>query len=82
MFEIAPREDPFHLLTSARQHAALEDAYLFGVRLRLVATEAGISEAAQLAASLGASKLTTPSLEDVFVSLARRQAVSAEKVKS
>ena len=82
MFEITPREDPFNLLASAREHAALEDAYLFGVRLRLVATEAGITEAARLAASLGASKETTPSLEDVFVSLARRQAVSAEKVKS
>jgi ABC-2 type transport system ATP-binding protein len=82
MFEIDPREDPFNLLSSARPHAALEDAYLFGVRLRLVATEAGITEAAALAASLGTSKPTVPSLEDVFVSLARRQAVSVEKVAS
>jgi len=82
MFEIDPREDPFTLLSSAKQHAALEDAYLFGVRLRLVATQAGVDEAARLAASFGASKKTTPSLEDVFVSLARRQAASAEKVAS
>jgi ABC-2 type transport system ATP-binding protein len=82
MFEIDPREDPFTLLSTAKTHDALEDAYLFGVRLRLVATPAGVESAAQLAASFGASKKTTPSLEDVFVSLARRQAASAEKVAS
>ena len=67
-------EDPFTLLPAARKSAALEDAYLFGVRLRLVATLDGMTDAAQLADSFGPSQTTEPTLEDVFVSLARRQA--------
>jgi ABC-2 type transport system ATP-binding protein len=82
IFEIEPREDPFTLLPAAKESAALEDAYLFGVRLRLVATRAGITDAAQLASTFGASATTEPTLEDVFVSLARRQAAATEKVIS
>jgi ABC-2 type transport system ATP-binding protein len=82
IFEIDPNADPFALLATARTSAALEDAYLFGVRLRLVATPAGTSEAARLAATFGSSRATEPSLEDVFVSLARHYAKPAEKVAS
>ena len=74
IFEIDPESDPFTLLPAAKGHAALEDAYLFGVRLRLVATAAGVSEAAQLAETFGATRTMEPSLEDVFVSLARKRA--------
>jgi ABC-2 type transport system ATP-binding protein len=74
IFEIDPREDPFTLLPIAKESAALEDAYLFGVRLRLVATRVGITDAARLASTFGMSATTEPTLEDVFVSLARRQA--------
>jgi len=81
IFEVDPREDPFTLLPEARKSAALEDAYLFGVRLRLVATRDGMTDAARLANSFGRSQTTEPTLEDVFVSLARRQAAT-EKVKS
>jgi ABC-2 type transport system ATP-binding protein len=82
MFEIEPREDPFTLLPIAQQNRSLEDCYLFGVRLRLVATHAGTADAAQLASTFGRSRTTEPTLEDVFVSLARRQAKATEKVTS
>jgi ABC-2 type transport system ATP-binding protein len=82
ILEIATQEDPFAVLSAAKGHAALEDAYLFGVRLRLVATPDGVDHARRFAASLGESAAANPSLEDVFVSLARRHAAATEKVKS
>ena len=82
ILEIEPAGDPFALLPAARSHAALEDAYLFGVRLRLVAAPAKIEDAARYEASLGDPSVVTPSLEDVFVSLARRHAAATEKVTS
>ena len=81
IFEVDAREDPFTVLPIAQQSALLEDAYLFGVRLRLVATAAARQEASQLAASFGVVSTSEPTLEDVFVSLARRQ-TDAEKVAS
>ena len=83
IFEIEPHGDPFAILPHARGNPALEDAYLFGVRLRLVAAPGGEREAAALAATFGVSRHSAPSLEDVFVSLARRQSARpAEKVTS
>src|SRR5262245_60731723 len=82
IFEVNPREDPFTLLPAARTSQALEDAYLFGVRMRLVATHDGTADAVRLAESFGPSQTTEPTLEDVFVSLARRQAAATEKVLS
>jgi ABC-2 type transport system ATP-binding protein len=71
IFEVQPSSDPFALLPEARRHAALEDAYLSGLRLRLIATPGGVALASTLATTLGASHAVDPSLEDVFVSLAR-----------
>lgn len=82
MFEVDTPGDPFAVLPAARQSAAIEDAYLFGLRLRLVATRAGVADAAALASSFGSPRTTDPTLEDVFVSLARRQAAAMEKVQS
>jgi ABC-2 type transport system ATP-binding protein len=82
IFEVDPSGDPFALLPAARANAALEDAYLFGVRLRLVATTAGVRDAAQFASSIGPVRTLEPSLEDVFVSLARRRQAVQEKVAS
>jgi ABC-2 type transport system ATP-binding protein len=73
IFEVQPSGDPFAVLPEVRRHAALEDAYLFGVRLRLVATQSGIALAGSLATTFGASHVADPSLEDVFVSLARQR---------
>jgi ABC-2 type transport system ATP-binding protein len=83
VIEIQPSGDPFAGLASAALHPALEDAYLFGVRIRLVARPGQEENASRLAAGLGAARGTDPSLEDVFVSLARRQSTQpAQKVIS
>jgi ABC-2 type transport system ATP-binding protein len=82
IFDVAPGRDPFDLLPIAKDNPAFEDAYLFGVRLRLVAAAGAHAEAARVAASFGVSQTAHPSLEDVFVSLGRRQKAAAEKVKS
>ena len=82
MFEVDTTGDPFGVLPAARHNPAVEDAYLFGVRLRMVATHGGVAEAAALASSCGAARPTDPTLEDVFVSLAPRQTAATEKVQS
>jgi hypothetical protein len=82
MFEIDTAGDPFVALPPHVKARRVEDAYLFGVRLRIVATRTGISDAASLASHLGLARPTEPTLEDVFVSLARRQVTASEKVQS
>jgi ABC-2 type transport system ATP-binding protein len=74
--------DPFGALARVRTHPALEDAYLFGKRVRVVAREGEADGARAALAALGAPAEADPSLEDVFVSLARRQAREREKVTS
>ena len=83
IFEVLPPGDPFAALAGVRGDAALEDAYLFGVRLRAVARPGAAAAAGNLLAPLGTSVPAEPSLEDVFVSLARRQtAAAAERVRT
>ena len=82
ILEVDTREDPFSVLTDAKTHSAIEDVYLFGARLRLVAHPSTVDEAARFATGLGSSTAAKPSLEDVFVSLARQYAASTEKVAS
>ena len=83
IFEVAPQGDPFVALSGMRSDASLEDAYLFGVRLRAVARPGEAAAAGRLLASLGAPVPAEPSLEDVFVSLARRQTgAAAERVRA
>jgi ABC-2 type transport system ATP-binding protein len=79
ILEVMPRLDPFSVLDEARTHQALEDAYLFGERLRLVSTASGTVSTAALAASLGTASPIEPSLEDVFISLARQHAAAAAR---
>jgi ABC-2 type transport system ATP-binding protein len=73
LFEETPAGDPFEALSRVRSDAALEDAYLFGVRLRAVARPGREADARRLLAAAGSPRPAEPSLEDVFVSLARRK---------
>ena len=82
LFEVVVEGDPFAVLKKVRGNGALEDAYLFGVRLRAVAQPGRESDAQRLVAPLGRAIPAEPSLEDVFVSLARRQAAPQEAVTS
>jgi len=82
ILEIEPRDDPFAALQGAKSQPALEDAYLFGTLLRFVARPSALNEASRLASSLGSSMPAEPSLEDVFISLARQHAAATEKVAS
>ena len=82
IFEIVTEGDPFEALSRIRGDAALEDAYLFGVRLRVVIEPGREADARRLVALLGEVRSAEPSLEDVFVSLARRRAAPREAVAS
>jgi ABC-2 type transport system ATP-binding protein len=82
ILEVEPREDPFGTLAGAKSHSAIEDVYLFGTKLRLVAHPSSVDDATRFASSLGPFIPANPSLEDVFVSLARQHAASTEKVAS
>jgi ABC-2 type transport system ATP-binding protein len=80
LFEVRVGGEPFQALDAVRAHPALEDAYLFGRRLRVVAREGEVPSARAALAAFGAVTAPGPSLEDVFVSLARRQARPKDKV--
>jgi ABC-type multidrug transport system ATPase subunit len=82
ILEISPREDPFVSLQRAKSQPSLEDVYLFGTQLRFVAQPAALEDANRLAASFGSYAQSDPSLEDVFVSLARQHAAATDKVAS
>ncbi len=78
LFEETPAGDPFEALSRVRGDAALEDAYLFGVRLRAVARHGREDAARRVLAAAGSPQPAEPSLEDVFVSLARRKSAGAQ----
>ncbi len=80
LLEVPAGPQPFETLGRLRSSPSLEDAYLMGVRLRAVARAGQTETARALLAPLGAARETDPSLEDVFVSLARSYAETKEKV--
>jgi ABC-2 type transport system ATP-binding protein len=82
IFEAEVAGDPFEPLAAIQGHPALEDAYLFGRRLRVVAAEGSGPAAREALLAFGAPRLAEPSLEDVFVSLARKQRPPADRVPS
>ena len=72
LLEVEPAGDPFDSLPIVQAHDAIEDAYLFGMKLRAIG-RSGLEAAARDAiGGLGVLGDAEPSLEDVFVSLARR----------
>ena len=78
LLEVPLGSEPFAALASVKGDPSLEDAYLFGRRLRAVSRAGGADAAARLLARLGTPAPAEASLEDVFVSLARSAARSAE----
>jgi ABC-2 type transport system ATP-binding protein len=74
LLEVPLHSEPFAALASVRGDSSLEDAYLYGRRLRAVARPDAGPDAARLLARFGAPVTAEPSLEDVFVSLARTAA--------
>jgi ABC-2 type transport system ATP-binding protein len=82
IFEVVPPMDPFEALSEIKDASSLEDAYLFGSRLRAVARPGGEREAMGVVARFGEPAAAEPSLEDVFVSLARQQPRATERVSA
>ena len=73
IFEVVPPGDPFEALSAIERDPSLEDAYLFGRRLRALARPGETAAGQRLLGRFGESIVAEPSLEDVFVSLARKQ---------
>ncbi|MBL8111255.1 MAG: ABC transporter ATP-binding protein [Acidobacteria bacterium] len=82
IFEVVPPGEPFAALAAVRDDAALEDSYLFGVRLRAVAKAGRAQDVATLLSRFGTPTAAEPSLEDVFVSLARSYAAASQPAVS
>jgi ABC-2 type transport system ATP-binding protein len=80
IFEVIPPGDPFEALSRMEAAPALEDAYLFGRRLRGVARPGESDAVERLLSRFGEPSPADPSLEDVFVSLARKHAADEQEV--
>jgi len=80
LFESLPGGDPFDALSTLAGHPALEDAYLHGIRLRAVARPGEGDRVRGLLAGVGSVEPADPTLEDVFVSLARQRAGALPQV--
>jgi ABC-2 type transport system ATP-binding protein len=74
ILEVRTDVDPFAIVKELQRDPALEDVYLFGLTVRAVAGEGQGGRVRQLLAQWGAAEEAEPSLEDVFVSLARKRA--------
>ena len=82
MLEVRPRTDAFEVLSRLRGNSAFEDVYLHGLTVRAVEarTHPARASARDLLTSHGTAVDAEPSLEDVFVSLARKRVRSQEAV--
>jgi ABC-type multidrug transport system ATPase subunit len=80
ILEIRVDGDPFDVVKQLRGNDALEDVYLFGLTVRAVAKEGQTAQVRDLLAPWGEPEEAEPSLEDVFVSLARKRVQTKELV--
>jgi ABC-2 type transport system ATP-binding protein len=73
LLEVTPDRDPFIAMNELQQQPSVEDAYLYGLTLRVVSAPDRLQDAATLMAPFGHVSRTEPTLEDAFVALVRRQ---------
>jgi ABC-2 type transport system ATP-binding protein len=73
LIEVRPSKDPFVAMSEAQHHASIEDAYLYGVTLRVVSAPNQVTQASSALAPLGEVTSAEPSLEDAFVALVRQR---------
>jgi ABC-2 type transport system ATP-binding protein len=78
LVEVALERDAFATLARLRPQAIFEDVYLAGRRMRAVLRRGDERPAMAALAALGPTAATEPSLEDVFVSLARSRAAKGD----
>jgi len=79
LFEVEVTHDAFTTLATLRPLSMFEDVYLAGRRLRAVLAAGAEREAIARLGLQGLAREAEPSLEDVFVSLARKRAPGAEE---
>jgi ABC-2 type transport system ATP-binding protein len=82
ILEVRPDLDPFDVVNQLKGDASLEDVYLFGLTVRAVAREGETPRVRELLGKWGTPEEAEPSLEDVFVSLARQRTGSKELVSA
>jgi ABC-2 type transport system ATP-binding protein len=80
ILEVRTDVDPFAIVKELKGDPALEDVYLFGLTVRAVAEEGQAGRVRQLLEKWGKPEEAEPSLEDVFVSLARKRVQTKELV--
>jgi ABC-2 type transport system ATP-binding protein len=80
ILEVRPEGDSFEVVKELQRDASFEDVYLFGLTVRAVAKEGQTARVRELLAKWGAPEEAEPSLEDVFVSLARQRVRAKEVV--
>ena len=73
LIEVAPSGDPFGAMNDAAKEASVEDAYLYGLTLRVVSAAGQRDAVAHEMGRLGQVKPAEPSLEDAFVALVRKR---------